>query len=753
MGISQAFAADPCFSDPNALIGQDTKLLTFGETDVTKRFNIWNDSNDANSVLRYTLDINGADANYFYFGIKGVNEVNGESYGVGDKQEHTISVQSHSKSLIADIIIKQVFDSNDPNEVNDLNNYSYIDLSAPIEEPNEEPNNPTTSTVIGLSTSHITMSGNVVSKRFRIWNKGTEELNYTLAIVGEDSDYFWLDSEDGNSAGTYDIKTHTVFVDYEDLHNTTLHAQIEITDDNDDTAYIDLTATETIATRVFYVSIEEALEDGEPNFSMYIETDATVTDINFTTPEGEIHLIDEVEEDEETGIQYWYFLDDPNDFADFGDGEYKIEVTYDDNDTAETLINFGIPNKPGTIAWPTQEPVLTQPEYDEGVVSPVRLEWEKCTDASVNLIRIGIQKEDDFEANSIYLEYSKGTVRSSAVKLTPGTWITQLSFGKWYQGKNEDGIEYEVGRCLRSYSSFNVMKWFGTNEEDGYKNHTLKLIDCEGTEVTFKLTGGGSGEVLGDDCECEGIELTGTTEKSVLKISTKKSIKTNIDGDIAADGDIKAIIGRNVNLSGDITIEGAVSSIALNRLIGDCNININEPISEKITTCALEFGQADNLILDSQIPIRSLRAVRWINGSLNAPWISSLYVNGNFGADINLDGGNPKGITLKKMNVRGIVDSGWTIDGNCGSIQIGASTWTSTGTINGSVGTFKAKGNRKTGLEATLSGAWFLGSVKTLQANNILFFNSSINNSEGNVPSIGNIKAAGLDWQFLYRGS
>jgi hypothetical protein len=643
---------------------------------------------------------------------------------------------------------------------------------------------PNALSTIGKSASLIELVGGVKTKSFTIWNSGSGVLDYSVSVT-EGSEYFSVSPESGQSNGVWDKKSHTITVDYTAFeHGETVTGQIEITNNtNDASATIALSATETIASHVSEIAIEQGKNyeipgDGADitfDIRLNIESDNAVDEITFTTPENNTYqlsyeefttsgnntyqLLDVNDSNEpnepksEYIARYWTYREEFNDInglADYGDGKYTIFILYADGNEAETSVNFGVLNEPGTIVWPVQMPTLTTPEYDELTVSPLKFEWEKCTDVNTGAIRLVLEKSCDGETDcddiSLSGESGKGAQKSSSVNLSPGTWDTELSFGRWYQGKNDDGIEFDVGKCSRSRSVFEIMKWFGTF--GNVKNHPLKLTDCNGTEVTFNLTGGGWGEVQSDSgCGFENIILTDTTEKSVLSISTKKGVKTSI-GSISADGDIKSITGQNVNLEGNITIEHGAGAIALSNVVGDCEITINEPNSPKITTCALAFGQIDNLILKSDTPIRSLRATDWLAGSLTAPWISTMTIKGDFGANINLSGyDSPKGTALKKAVIAGTVNENpsWVIDGNCGTIEIAASDETADVSITGDVGTVKVTGNKKTGLPAVLSGGWHFGSVKTITANTISLCEISANGAvKEKIPDIGTIKAGAI---------
>jgi hypothetical protein len=227
------------------------------------------------------------------------------------------------------------------------------------------------------------------------------------------------------------------------------------------------------------------------------------------------------------------------------------------------------------------------------------------------------------------------------------------------------------------------------------------------------------------DCSFANIILSGTTDKSVLTITPQKGTKTTI-GSIKSDGPMKTIDARNVNVTGDILINGSCSMIALNDISGSSNITIGSSSSQK-STCSLKLGRVNNLTLTSGTPINILEATEWKSGSLNAPWISSLAIDGNamggiagnFGADVNLSGstGSPKGVSLNTAKIVGqLGDSNWLVVGDCGTIGAAKVSQGFDANITGSIGTLKAVGNKPMGIDATLSGTWKAKSANTITA-------------------------------------
>lgn len=737
-GAPQTFADDA--NDANSpIIGRSPDSFEFAETDIGKKFYVWN---AGTGTLKFTLDINGSDASYFY-----LNKSSGESNDVNDKKNYAVNIevdQWPDTNLDAQIVITNDINSED---------VSYISLTTiTSSEPNES-NTPGSNQAIGKSISRINLRGNVASKKFQIWNKGTGALNYTLSIVNDDGNCFTVTPEEGNSSGPTDKKTHTVTVDYNAVveaagHGGTVTGEIEIKDNSNNTSYIELTATETIATHVSRIAIEQDVNYSveKYDFRLNVDTDSNVSSIEVTTPENQTISYPDINyPDSDVNVFHWAFQDEVNDLSGYGDGRYTIVATYDDDETAQTTINFGIPNKPGTIVWPTQEPNLINPLPDKQTVSPVRFNWGKCTDPCANGIRLILEKQDGNER--IEKKYGKSTTRPAAITLDVGAWDVELGIGRRYESKNEDGIKYEVGKWGIISSNFEVMKWFGTFDE--FRNRPLKIADCCGTDVTFNLTGGGKGRIEDTDCGFTNIILTGTTAKSIFSINTANSNITSV-GNITADSNIRAISGGKADLAGNISISGGAGSIVLNNAAG--SISIGSSHLPKIIPCNFKFNQIDGLDLTSQTPVRNLQAAEWASGSLTAPWVSTMKIKGNFGANVNLDGENsPGGMTLEKATIEGTVSSsfegldyGWTITGNCGTIEMAISDETALVEIYGNVNTLKAAGNKKAKLSGDISGTLVFNSAKTIEADSMSQCSILADGSaDDNIPDIKNLSVRG----------
>lgn len=675
-------------------IDKSTGAIVFDTDDTSKTFKVWNKGTDTLSYQVYV----SAGATYFK-----VTPTTGQARGTVDAKTHTVSVDfntiPHGTTVTGQITIICTSANNSP---------QYINLTA--------------QDAISRHIQFISIEQGID------YIPGASDEN---AVTGN-CDGLGL-------AGDFDCDGFVDFIDF------AIFAQQWGQTGNDLRADISPSYKDgSVDINDFNVFSSHWLQDGRIgetyDFRFVIETDSTVSGMNFTAPDGSTYPDGNQDpsrhinatRNNQNGINYWQYQEwfyEANGLNRYPDGKYTVNVTYTDNTSDETVVNFGIPNQPGSIAQPTQRPEIKYPLDTEGVVSPLQFTWAKCSDSNVNSIRFGFDNPSD--SNLTEQDYGKDTVKANALNLDPGNWFAELDFGRWYQVQNDNDIKIEVGKASRRHTTFDITKGFGTF--GGLKNHPLQIADCNSKMVTFTLTGGGSAVVEGDpniqgDCSFANVILSGTTKNSVLTITPQSGAKTSVVN-IEADGPIKTINARNVNLTGDILINGGCAMITLNDISGSSNINIGSSSSTK-ATCSLKLGWINNLALTSGTPIKTLQATEWKSGSLNAPWISSLAIDGNaaggiagnFGADVNLSGaGRPKGISLNNAKIAGqLGDSNWIIVGNCGTIGAASSSQNFDANIAGNIGTLKAAGNKKMSIDATLSGTWQVTSVNTLIAGKLM---------------------------------
>ena len=173
----------------------------------------------------------------------------------------------------------------------------------------------------------------------------------------------------------------------------------------------------------------------------------------------------------------------------------------------------------------------------------------------------------------------------------------------------------------------------------GLANIKIVRKDCDGNDVTFMLSGGGFGVIDPCDCGFGQATLYETTAVSVLTISGRAGTGSRV-GDITCSGPLKSLIAKNVDLHGNLTIGSS---------------------SNPKAAVAITFDEANDLNINSQMPIKSITATQWLGGSVNAPSLGSITTKGD-----------------KKRGIAGNLDIDVTVPGVINSVKVAgelAGTW------------------------------------------------------------------------------
>jgi hypothetical protein len=213
------------------------------------------------------------------------------------------------------------------------------------------------------------------------------------------------------------------------------------------------------------------------------------------------------------------------------------------------------------------------------------------------------------------------------------------------------------------------------------KNVKISLKDVYGADVTFSLTGGGYGEVIGG-ANFDQIILYGTGEKSQLTISTKGKTETSV-GDIIVNGSLKGIAAKTTDLRGNITVHGGLGMLELDDVDSDHTITIGSSSNPKAGVL-MKFDEVNDLRIDSDTPIKILMCTQWLDNDANkdyikAPSLGTLQVKGDskrgipgdFEADLDLDGESVTGAVLTNAKIAGSLgENTWEIMGDARTIYI-----------------------------------------------------------------------------------
>lgn len=198
-------------------------------------------------------------------------------------------------------------------------------------------------------------------------------------------------------------------------------------------------------------------------------------------------------------------------------------------------------------------------------------------------------------------------------------------------------------------------------------NTPINFTDADGDLVTVTLKGGGTALLDFDSyspSDLTSITLSDTTAKTTLNITAKSLIRNKAAGtsvqSIAINGPIKSFSAPTTDVTGgDITISTA----------------------DAATVSSITLGCMTDVNLISDLPIKALTAVEWLDSGLaeevSAPSLGTLKtlgrkatknlpaVAGNFQADLDLEG-NLTSATI----AGGIADANWDINGRMGAFSV-----------------------------------------------------------------------------------
>jgi hypothetical protein len=247
----------------------------------------------------------------------------------------------------------------------------------------------------------------------------------------------------------------------------------------------------------------------------------------------------------------------------------------------------------------------------------------------------------------------------------------------------------------------------------GRRSAVLTLADVNGTPVTYKLNGPGTGTVnVGDDGV--DVSLTGTTAASSLMITPTGGNRFANLNSISSNGPLASITGPRVNLASSLTLAGAARKIMLNNVgtTGQNNtitlgpgapatISLGNVVS---TTLAASSGInsliVGNFTTSGTAPPSGFGPIVAYNSQITSPWIGSLISKGDFETPLSLSGaGAPGGVALRQATIHDIPSNlSWVITGSVGKVAITSASSPSgspglTLIATGQLGSFQDAGN------------------------------------------------------------
>ncbi len=227
---------------------------------------------------------------------------------------------------------------------------------------------------------------------------------------------------------------------------------------------------------------------------------------------------------------------------------------------------------------------------------------------------------------------------------------------------------------------------------DGRTLRTLTVEDEDGDRITLKLAGAGSMSITPGASGIGEIVITGTNDRSAIKIIVKGADGESFVENLIVEGDVGKIIAPDIFITGDVTIGGFCRTLVLGTVDVGHVITINDdqipvdPADLKRNAVTLIFADVVGTTVNTNgLAIKSITAIDWNDGNITAPWIGSIKItgtrNGAFAGDLDvnmtLSGvGSPRQTLGKVMVAGAIVDGLWDITGDVGVVQAaGTDEW------------------------------------------------------------------------------
>ncbi len=229
--------------------------------------------------------------------------------------------------------------------------------------------------------------------------------------------------------------------------------------------------------------------------------------------------------------------------------------------------------------------------------------------------------------------------------------------------------------------------------------------DSNGRKVEWALSGPGSGvvSVIGSTGTAVEVTVDNTTNKSHLSVISSEKTTTLLSS-LEIQGSLASLNAPHVELEGDLTVTGTISTLILAGASGSHTLSIDGAG----TRGTLELGNVSDLSVMTSEPLNAITATAWTNLSntdvITAPSISTLKVNGDFAAGLTVGTG---AVALETVRIGGAITNGsWAINGSTGSIVAGSTAVAWNANFSGGVKSLQVRG--------IASGTLTADSIRTL---------------------------------------
>ena len=203
----------------------------------------------------------------------------------------------------------------------------------------------------------------------------------------------------------------------------------------------------------------------------------------------------------------------------------------------------------------------------------------------------------------------------------------------------------------------------------------VEFVDSQGNDVTVSISGDGTAIVRVPDIgnmpvgDAFQIMLTGTTDRSSLRIDVKGPTGITRVGRIIVEGSVNQIRADKVDLSRELSVTGIAKNVRLHDVTGEATITVEGQGADDRDKTTYQFNLINDLVLISGIAINSFTATEWTDtpGStrdlLQGTSVNRLTIKGNtrddvlgrFEADLDLEDPDAR-MVLGNTSIAGPVD-------------------------------------------------------------------------------------------------
>ncbi len=213
-----------------------------------------------------------------------------------------------------------------------------------------------------------------------------------------------------------------------------------------------------------------------------------------------------------------------------------------------------------------QSPALIDPAVPTNNASAI-VQVQNVGDLGVNQSQVGVYASLDSKLDSLDIllgtantgQVNAGQSKNVTVNFTLPNTLNPVAYKMLAQVDNANAItENNENNNVAIGGTINVAWKFGA-VPGRTGSTTLSLRDADGTQVTFSLSGPGTGEVIRDGAAWD-MKVTGTTASSAVTILTNSAGNGRVIlNDVHVFGPLAAFTAATTDLTGTLAIDGPVN--------------------------------------------------------------------------------------------------------------------------------------------------------------------------------------------------